>query len=72
MAQKAKKRRDKGTMTAKAYPIFCRALEEGIRLGYTRAFKHTDKPSREEIEDHIASAVLAEVADVFDFGDDLE
>jgi hypothetical protein len=44
---------------------FC--IATGIKLGYTRAFKHTDTPSEDAIQDSIYTAITNEIHQWFDF-----
>lgn len=54
-------------MKVKTYVVLQRAIEEGFRRGYVRAFKHTDKPEEHHIEEAVMSAIMGEICDVFDF-----
>jgi hypothetical protein len=38
------KRPVQGGMNVRAYPVLCRAVEEGVRYGWRRAHKHTNTP----------------------------
>jgi hypothetical protein len=57
-------------MRIRAYPVLCRAVEEGVAYGWQHAHKHVDTPDAETIEQQIVSAVLNEVCQYFDFDDD--
>jgi len=59
-----------GGMHVKAYPVLCRAIEEGFAYGWNRAHKHEDKPSKEVIEHHVIEGILSTICEVFDFDDD--
>lgn len=61
----------RGGMNVRAYPVFRRAVEEGVAYGWQRAHKYTAAPDRETIEEQITTAVLNEVSLYFSFGDDL-
>ena len=61
------KRPVRGGMTVRAYPVLCRAVEEGVAYGWRRAHKHIDAPDAETIEEQIVCTVLNEVCDYFDF-----
>jgi hypothetical protein len=50
------------------YTIISRAVEEGVAYGYRRAHKHDDKPSEDHILDEIERAVMNELCDVLQFG----
>lgn len=54
-------------MKAKSYVIIERAIEEGYRRGWNRAYKHTDNPSPEQIEIAIKEAIMGEICEVFAF-----
>ena len=47
-----------------AHEILSRAVEEGVRLGYRRAHKHTDEPSEETIVSHVELAVMESLSEV--------
>lgn len=59
-------------LVTKAWPVFTRALEDGIRCGLQRSHKHTDNPSDEDIERSIYDAVVSEICEVFDFPDEVD
>lgn len=42
-------------------------IETGISLGYNRAFKYNDKPTKEEFEYEICKAIMNEIYEWFDF-----
>lgn len=54
----------------RTYSIMSDAVERGIAYGYNRAHKHTDKPAEETIRQQIHDAVMLELTEVFDFGDE--
>jgi hypothetical protein len=54
-------------MRARDYEILRRAVEEGIARGWTRAHKHTETPTPEEVQDMIESAILDEICEWFEF-----
>jgi len=56
-----------GTIRINAYDIVRRAVEEGVRYGWNRAHKHTDKPDEAAILEHIENAVLTELCEVLKF-----
>jgi hypothetical protein len=64
------KRRVRGGMKIRPYPVLCRAVEEGVAYGWQRAHKHVDAPDAETIEEQIVTAVLNEICQYFDFDDD--
>lgn len=54
-------------MKPNTYVILERAVEEGARLGYRRAFKHVENPSEEAIVEAIVNGVMLSVSEVFEF-----
>jgi hypothetical protein len=56
-------------MKPNTYVILERAVEEGARLGYRRAFKHVENPSEEAIVEAIVNGVMLTVSEVFMFSD---
>ena len=61
----------KNSLIVKIYPVMARCIEEGVAYGITRAYKHTDSPSKEQIKEAIEQAVIDELCIWFKF-DDLE
>ncbi len=61
-----------GGMRVKSYPVLVRAVEEGVRYGWNRAYKHTATPTPDHVQDAIAQAVLNEIAEYFTFDEDAE
>lgn len=59
-------------MKAKSYVILQRAVEEGFKRGYARAFKHTDNPTPELVEESVITAIMGDICDVFTFDDEPE
>ena len=57
-------------MTPKFRVILERALEEGIRRGYRRAFKHNEDPSEEIICETIEDCVMGAIYEYFTFDDE--
>jgi len=56
-------------MKPNTYVILERAVEEGARLGYQRAFKHVENPSEEAIVESIVNGVMISVSEVFEFSE---
>lgn len=54
-------------MTPKFRNVLEHAIETGIRLGYSRAHKHTDKPDEHVIYRYIEQSVWTELYEWFDF-----
>jgi hypothetical protein len=46
------------------------AIEQGVRRGYRRAFKHIENPAEESIFEHIEDAVMGEIYEYFTFEED--
>ena len=64
-------------MKAKDYAVLCRAIEDGIAYGLTRADKYAEadpltEAQRERVADKLEEAVLNEVCEWFDFDDNAE
>jgi hypothetical protein len=59
-------------MKIRAYPVLCRAIEEGVAYGWRRAHKHVDSPDAATIAEQIVTAVINEVCQYFDFDDDAQ
>ena len=56
-------------MKPKFRVILDQAIEEGVRRGYRRAFKHNEDPSEEIICDTIEDCVMSQIYEYFDFSD---
>lgn len=54
-------------MRAKTRLLLERCIEDGVKRGYVRAFKHTDSPSEAGILQSIEDAVWLEIDEYFDF-----
>ena len=54
-------------MKPKFRVILEQALEEGIRRGYMRAFKHNEDPSEDIICETIEDCVMSSLYEYFDF-----
>jgi hypothetical protein len=52
-------------------PKFCvildQAIEEGVKRGYRRAFKHIEDPTEESICQHIEEGVISSLYEYFTF-----
>lgn len=55
-----------GRLKAKVYPLLCEAIEAGVAYGLTRAHKHTDTPTREQIAEAVEQAMLHELLERFE------
>jgi len=54
-------------MKPKTLPVLEMCIETGTIVGWNRAFKHNDNPSEEVIREAIASAIMHEFYEWFDF-----
>lgn len=54
-------------MTPKFKSVLEFAIEIGIKRGYARAHKHTDKPDEHVIHSYIDEAIWSELYEWFDF-----
>jgi hypothetical protein len=54
-------------MKPKIYTILSQAVEEGVKRGYYRAFKHAESPSEEAVIESIDCAVMASILEYFTF-----
>lgn len=52
------------------YAILSRCVEDGVRAGWRRAYKHTDSPGEETAQATIENAVMTEICEYFSFDDD--
>lgn len=59
-------------MKVRAYPIIAEAVESGVNHGISRAYKHTDQPSHENMTQSIVDAVMLALNEVIDWEDDFE
>jgi len=56
----------KATLKLNAYHILMERVEAGLRYGWHRAHKHTDKPDMEAILNAQEEAVSNEIAEILD------
>jgi hypothetical protein len=54
-------------MKPKILPVLEMCIETGTTVGWNKAFKHNDNPSEEIIRQAIASAIMHELYEWFDF-----
>lgn len=69
-----KKTKTKKIVTAaavrfKTYNLYERAVEEGVSYGLNRAHKHTDAPTREQLETEIIRAVMGSLDEILVWDD---
>ena len=57
-------------MKPKLRVILEMAIEEGVRRGYHRAFKHVENPSEGAIIEHVEEAVMSSIYEYFNFDED--
>jgi hypothetical protein len=57
-------------MKPKFRVILEQAIEEGVRRGYHRAFKHVENPTESAIIEHVEEAVMSSIYEYFDFEED--
>jgi len=54
-------------MRPKHYTILSNCIEEGCRYGVSRAHKHTEDPSYEQIEAAVYTAIMERINEVYEF-----
>ena len=54
-------------MKPKFHVILSQAIEEGVKRGYRRAYKHNEDPSEEVICETIEDCVMGSLYEYFDF-----
>lgn len=54
-------------MKPNEYLILGEAVEDGVNLGYTRAFKYSDNPTPDAIQAAIVDAVMLQICEYFIF-----
>lgn len=59
------------SMKPKFRVILEQALEEGVKRGYMKAFKHIEYPTEESICQHIEEYVMSSLYEYFDFSEEL-
>jgi predicted peroxiredoxin len=57
-------------MKPKFRVILEQAIEEGVRRGYCRSFKHIENPTEESICENIEEQVMSSLYDYFTFEDE--
>ncbi len=62
--------KQKTNMRTKHYVILSNCIEEGCRYGVSRAHKHTEDPSYEQIEAAVYTAIMERIHEVYDFHDE--
>jgi len=59
------------SLKPKTYRILTEAVENGVKYGYHRSYKHTDDPDPDQMQDTIIQAVMNEIFEWFDVDDHL-
>ena len=54
-------------MKFKAYDLISRAVDEGVERGMARAYKHIDRPARDEIITVIQDEVMASLSEIIEW-----
>ena len=54
-------------MKFKAYDLISRAVDEGVERGMARAYKHIDRPAREDIISVIQDEVMASLGEIIEW-----
>ena len=57
------------TMQFKAHDLISRAVDEGVERGMARAYKHIDRPARDEIITVIQDEVMASLGEIIEWED---
>ena len=60
----------KRPLRLRTYTVVSRAVEEGVAYGIQRAYKHTDAPERESLQEHLEHEVVNALCEIIDFGDE--
>lgn len=56
-------------MKVNEYFVLSDCVERGVEYGMSRAYKHTDFPTNEQIKIALIDAVLLEISEYFNFDD---
>jgi hypothetical protein len=59
-------------MKPKTYKLLEECITNGTQFGINRAFKHTDNPSKEAIQELVVCGTMNEICEWFDFEEDIE
>lgn len=57
-------------MKPKTYQVLVLAVEDGVAYGVNRAFKHSDNPTQNQINQCVADAVMNSICEWFDLEDE--
>jgi hypothetical protein len=58
-------------MRVKEYTVLVDCVERGVAMGMNRAYKHSDTPGADYINEQVADAVLFEICEYFNFDDEV-
>lgn len=62
----------KNELQVRVYDVLRRAVEEGIRIGWMRAHKHSEDPAHGVILENIETEVMNQISEVFTFPEVVE
>lgn len=68
---KPRARRVKPRIVAKTYLVLWDAVAAGVHYGLHRSTKHVDHPTTEQTAECVIEAVMVELCERLDLGDDL-
>lgn len=54
-------------MKPKIFNLLERCVEDGVKRGYGKAFKHVENPTEGAICEHIEDCVMSQIVEWFDF-----
>lgn len=57
-------------MKVNAYKVLSEAVENGISYGYSKAHKHDEYPTEDEIAFHLHQEIMLQICEYFQFDDD--
>jgi hypothetical protein len=57
-------------LVPKTYPLLIACIENGCARGIARAYKHTEAPSRDDIQLQVEEAVLLEILEAFELSEE--
>lgn len=54
----------------RVYDYIDERMSDAVKYGIMRAYKHTDSPTKDSIEEKIHRSVMSSLCDILDFGED--
>jgi hypothetical protein len=54
-------------MRVKTYEVLSRAVEEGVMHGWRRAYKHTEAPNEQAVQQAVIEGAMEAICEVFSF-----